>query len=554
MTAQTARRRSFGTVAGAALRLVIATSFLLGGVARADGPGTETDDDHTPSWFKKGYLTSVGSIGMLPWDDRVGVRTQVERLGPKFFLNITPSFNHVAHLGDRDLRMSFGVPLRFELLDTRGATTDERFANLWRFHSEDWDSVGDFAKLIRYVTFGRKEDGFYFNLNAFTTATIGHGTILKRYNPNLSIEAQRVSLELDGHNDFVGGQSYINHIAGPNLVGGLVFIKPLSLFDRSHYLPRSFSLGFTLVADLDAPVVNRLDVADTDKDGRRSELLLGGSDGTPQYFATTAFAYGIDAELKVYKNTDKSVDLKTYVDLSFLSGEVPKACDEWAREQHLCESLFSDDPVTVRPMPTHIETRGVTSAGFTAGMLGRFTLGDDRNHALRARLEGRAYAGNYLPGYFDTFYRVQRTQYATSSDPEGQSPANHTKLRRILERDSGMVYGFAAELSYALWDTFEASLGVEWNTTTDDNAWWVHLGVPKNEYFSFLLTYQKRSSATSDFFALTENALVVAQARVFILPFLHINSELITPFGFGEDNNFEQIFDINVGLELSFGY
>ena len=510
--------------------------------------------DRTPTWFKKGYLTSVGSTGMLPWANRFGISTGIERLGDVFYIGATPTLNHVTVLGERELRVSLGVPLRFELMDSRQESTADKFSQLGRFRAEDWDSVGDFAKLIRFVTYGRKEDKLYVNLNAFTTATIGHGTIVDRYNPNLSIDTQRVSLEFDGFTDYFGVQSYLDHIAGPSVVGGLVFLKPLSLFDRSNYVLRSFSLGFTFMADLDAPVVNKLDTQDRDRDGRRGELLLGGEHSTPQYFSSPTYAYGIDAELKVYKSPDKTVDIKTYVDLSFLSGEVPRACGQWALEDPACDALFNSDPVTIQPLPESLETRRVTSAGFSAGFLGRFTLGEDRQHAVRARLEGRAYAGNYLPTYFDTFYRVQRVQYATSSDASAQNPANQTKIRRILERDSSTIYGVRAEFSYALWGSFETGFGLELNTQTDDNGWYVHLGVPRNDYFSFLLTYRKRANATKDFFAFDKNAVLLAQGRAFILPFLHATAEVVTPFGYGDDNRFEQLFDITAGLELSFAY
>ena len=182
-------------------------------------------------------------------------------------------------------------------------------------------------------------------------------------------------------------------------------------------------------------------------------------------------------------------------------------------------------------------------------------MGERRNHALRVRLEFRNYAPNYLPSYFDTFYQVERVQYRNSRDPLASNPANQTKLRRILERTGeGRISGVYFEASYALWKVFEASVGLSFNTRTADNGFFLHLGVPRNKYFSFYLTYYKSTSHAEDLHRLLENSLFILQARGFVLPFLHVYVGALTPFGFSENNQYEQIFDINAGLELSFEY
>ena len=66
---------------------------------------------------------------------------------------------------------------------------------------------------------------------------------MKRYNPNLSVDVQRVSLELDGFTDWIGAETYLNNIAPPNMAAALFFIKPLSFIDREDYVMRSFPLA-----------------------------------------------------------------------------------------------------------------------------------------------------------------------------------------------------------------------------------------------------------------------------------------------------------------------
>jgi len=508
-------------------------------------------DNRTAKWFKKGELTSIGALGLVPWANRVGVRLDMVRSGDSYFAAITPIVNHTLTVGDRDLVMSFGAPLRISVLDRVA-----RFDTAGEFHTKDWDSPEDYVKLIRHVTYGRKEDKFFLSLDQFGTSTIGHGTIVKRFNPNIALDTTGVSLEMDGYTDFFGVQTFMNHIAPPSILGGLAFVKPLSFFNRDSYHTRSFSVGFTMVVDLEAPLMNRLDRYDVDKDGRRGELLLD-ANGKVQTDSRPLFAYGIDVEMKLYKSADKTVDLKAYLDYSMLTGEVPKPCNTWkdSDQRKRCDALFQNDPVSISQQPGAIETDSVTSAGVSVGLLARFTLGKKRNHALRLRGEFRSYDGNYVPNYFDTLYQVQRVHYSVATDPGAINPANPTKMRRILERDPSRVYGFHAELTYQYWGVFEAGFGLSMNTRTDDNALFVHLGVPKNESFSFFISYMKTASASDALFDPRRNTVVIAQARVFLTPFLHLYAGALTPFGFTAENGYlEQFFDITAGLELSFKY
>jgi hypothetical protein len=92
------------------------------------------------------------------------------------------------------------------------------------------------------------------------------------------------------------------------------------------------------------------------------------------------------------------------------------------------------------------------------------------------------------------------------------------------------------------------------NSVTKDNSLFLHIGVPKNEYFSFFLSYVKSASAIKDLVDPSRNSVFIAQARVFIVPALGFYIGALTPFGFGENNRLEQLFDITAGLELSIKY
>ena len=261
----------------------------------------------------------------------------------------------------------------------------------------------------------------------------------------------------------------------------MLFRSPLSLINRDNYMMRSFSLGGTVVADLQAPLRNKLDTFDLNNDGQRhNQLAVDQSTFLPQFKSTKVVAVGGDVELKLLDT--RNVDWKTYVDFSTLhSGLTTDAAT----------SLDTGD----------LSTRYVHSGGFTWGHLLRMNFGEDRQHALRVVLEGRRYDRNYLPSYFDVMYEVQRMQYAlgrtnsASGTALTQQLANGTKLQTILGRSASgpQVNGFYVEASWKVLDKFALAFALEANDTFPDNNFFVHLEVPRYKNFQFLATLHRRS-------------------------------------------------------------
>ena len=461
----------------------------------------------------------------------------VQRLGEIFYGAITPEFNYTPKVLDRPLSLSFGVPLRVEILDAR---PDRRFDNAGSFRTTDWDEASDFAKVIQRIGYGGKEQRFYLDINRFKAASLGHGTVLKRYNPNLNFNTTRVSAHFDAFFDYAGFETTLNDITGPNVLGALLFIKPLSLVDRSNFMLRSFSIGFSIVADVDAPLRNKVDIDDVDNDGRREvELEIDQENFQPRYLSTEVVAYGIDIELKLI-DTD-ILDWKLYTDYSFLESGVPVGVSNTTDE-------------------ASVGTEAVGSAGFTLGNLFRINAGTDPVHALRLRVEYRNYDPNYLPSYFDTFYEIQRVQYFTTSEsPDDGDLANSTKLQRVLGRDpeGERVNGGYFEASYKLSHFVGLSLGLEFNDQTPDNNLFLHLEVPHIGRWQLAVTYNRRTA--EDFadlwnFGLSDNDLLIAQTRYGVADWLHLSLEALTPYGIGARSVFENEFQLNFSAEFGFSY
>ena len=487
--------------------------------------------------FIEGELANVGAIGLIPWENRFGAVFGIERIGDVYYGAITPNINYSTELDDRPLTMSFGVPVRLELNDTRPSTKSDPhgWSHIGRIRPQDWDEVSDFAQFIRGIQYGGKEQHVYLDVNAFKASSIGHGTILRRYNPNLNLNTRQVSAELDAFGDYGGVETYINNVTGPNVLGGLVFLKPLSFIDATNYAMRSFSIGATAVADIDAPLRNRLDYSDVDKDGRRyNEFLINQKTFQPRYLSTQVIAYGGDAEVKLVDT--REVDWKTYVDYSMLATGLPT---------DTAHNLWSNVP-----------TRGVQSGGLTWGNLLRLNLGDHATHALRLRAEVRRYDRNYLPSYFDVMYEIQRVQYAIGSRTANP---NGTKLQQILGRnpDGGKVFGLYLEASWKIEELFAVAVAVETNDSMPDNNFFIHLEVPRYKNFQFLATLHRRSVDTAGglfAFKATNRDILIIKGRYRLVDNIHINAEALTPYGIGPDSFFANTLDFNVNAEIGFGY
>ncbi len=465
-----------------------------------------------PRWAEKGGLGAIGALGRVPWENRAGAVLGVERVGEQFFAAVTPTVNWSRRVLGDPLLLSIGVPLRFELLDAAAA---DRFGNAMRFRTGDWDSGADFLKIVRTVRYGTPLSSLYAQLSAFDTGTLGHGLLLRRYNPNLSVERRRVSMQFDGLIEPARFETYLDDVARPDVFGARLSVRPLRTLTALPKVWQTLELSATVVADIDAPLVNRLDTADIDDDGRRGEIRRSGPDGEPEYRVSPIVGWGFDAQVTLLA-TD-AAQVSTSLDVSMLSGHLPDADDE--------------------PAPT-------TSIGGTVGALTRFDLGPAGDHGLRARAELRVYESDYVPTYFDNLYRVQRVQYTESDDPPGQSPERQTKQHRIFERRDGAAFGGFAEMSYAYRTYFESAMGLFVSSQTGDSALLLHLGVPHIHGFSFHGTWQGTADAS----------LLILVARAELGPWLHLNVEALTPIGFEDLEEVRRIRDVNVALEISFAF
>jgi hypothetical protein len=462
--------------------------------------------------FIKGELANfIGSSKLISANNRVGVKLGYQEFDQVHYGKVIPEVD----LRFGKLELGLGIPLAFEIVNT---TVDEStneiigFRDAGDIRKEDWDEVGEYARFIRYLTWGRKEDNLYFNLSQNTSATIGHGALMRRYSVNIDPNSTRVSAQFDAYNDYAGFEIITNSIVDWDIFGGIAFIKPLSLFSEDP-TARSVSIGFTYIADHHAPVT-----IETQSDPSDNPYFMVGA-GRPNITSHSFLhALGVDLEMKIVKT--KNVDLKPYIDYSWL---MPSAVD---------------NDSSLEP---------VGGGGLTIGLLGRFNYGQAPITAIRTVAEFRSFSATYLPGYFDTFYEMQKflstQQYSRYAIANDTIPA--TKFAEIFvnRKDQDRHLGYYLEFGYSIVGYLSFVLSLEGSNAASSTNFMAHMEIPVFEFLQFFASFHQRSmDDIGDLFSSNRyDKQVYSAARVKLLPFLFLNFRYYHTFelkeGFADFNN-----------------
>ncbi len=475
---------------------------IIEGADAGEPPGAEPIDPSAN--FVKGELSVfLGSDRLTVKNNRIGVSAGVDQFGSAYYLLVEPQVD--LRFFDGKWGVGLGVPLRIELLSFERDAEGDPFRYLGRIRTKDWDTFHDFGRLLKYVNFGRKEDNLYVNIGQRYASTIGHGTIQRRYAANIDIDYPRVSAEVDAYNDFGGFELFTNDILAWNQLAGIAFIKPLWFLKSDNLLVKSLSIGVSGGLDWDAPVklrTNSLGVRQI-ADGR----LL--ADSAP------AGIVGFDVEMKVYK--DDHIDVKPYVDYSFLVGG---------------------------------------EGGLTLGALGRFNVGTSTVNAFRLVAELRILGSHYKPGYFDTFYEVERFIY----DDAGRNGFSffdyRTKLDAILNGGLGARQGYYFEASWGIRNAVGVTLSLEGVSNSAAKNFVAHVELPLLSFLQvFGSFYKRRFGDFAEFGNLDEKTVLFAGARLKILPFFFLNGRVYKAFRMNPDvqrydNQLGFVIDAEVGYEF----
>ncbi|MFZ5471715.1 MAG: hypothetical protein ACOZIN_19990 [Myxococcota bacterium] len=459
--------------------------------------------------FVKGELSAfLGSDRVVTKNNRLGVSLGLDRVGEVYYALLEPQVD--LRFLEKRLAVGVGVPLRFEVFnfgrDESGQPLLSR--RLGELRAQDYDEPQDFAKVLKYVTYGRKEDRLYLNVGQRYASSIGHGALVRRYAPNVDVDLTRVSAQLDAYNDYAGFELLTNDVVEWNLLSGLAFVKPLASFGDGVVM-RSLSLGIGAAADFRAP-------RELLTDPNVGVRLLD-EHGRMRATRTPVVLVGADVEVKMVKT--REVDIKPYVDYSMLLGG---------------------------------------DGGFTLGGLGRFNVGEETVHAFRAVLELRWLGSRYVPSYFDTFYEVER--FVAADLPEAPAFPGigrfATKYQDVMSGRLPQRLGYYVEGSYGVRGKVGFTAAIEGTSGGPEKNFVVHLEVPAVDLLQFFGSYYKRGfSGLGEVGLLDEKSVFFAGARMKLLPFLFVNGRAFKTFRVNPDvqrydNTFGFALDVEVGYEF----
>jgi hypothetical protein len=154
---------------------------------------------------------------------------------------------------DGELHYSFGFRPEISFvnfgvgLDLRIDVTREG-----KIRQENFYELSDYLSIIRYIRYGLKRDPFYVKLGALDYHTIGHGSIMYRYNNSPSYDARKIGLVMDIDFGFFGFESIYSKFAEAGVVGLRGYARPLK-FTSLGSIPilGSVEIGATYTADFD---------------------------------------------------------------------------------------------------------------------------------------------------------------------------------------------------------------------------------------------------------------------------------------------------------------
>jgi hypothetical protein len=460
--------------------------------------------------FVKGEFAHAGTVRVVPNWSFVGVRIGALLQETTLFAQVAPKVD--LEFLDKKLRLGVDVPLNLEVYSVQNAADEAEgtsgFRNLGQLRQRDWDEARDFAKVLRYLTYGKKEDNLYLSLGQVFATTLGHGQSMRRYQANVDVDQTRLGLELDAYGDYGGFEFLVADVTRGSLFGVLAFVKPLS-FLMDGVTAKSLSLGVHYTSDQRAPWALRRNAP---VGSATLGTVITDAFGAPQADTRAVNVVGVDAEVKLLKTAQS--DIKTYADFSMLNG---------------------------------------AGSGVALGVLGRFNLhAGSTVHLLRTRLELRSYEANFVPSYFDTLYEYQKYQF--SLDPAQSGAALTTKLQAIAGRVGQRRLGAYVEATYSLPDWFTLAGAYETETQGQDRHLMLHLEVPA-KMLSFFATYHQRN--LRKFFTLEANDLIFAGARMQLLPILFLNGRVQKSFAwdparFAGLGAYDRSLNYQVDAELGF--
>jgi hypothetical protein len=359
---------------------------------------------------------------------------------------------------------------------------------------EDWDEVADYVRVVRYFRYGRPSDPFYARLGELHGATFGHGTILNSYYNAINLDTYKLGIQLNVNTLYGGAQTLMDNLVQPGLFGARLYVRPVSFWAPDSYA-NNLAVGLTLIGDAYAPV------------GQPQATRTSGHE--PSMSNSAMGILGVDVEFAILRT--KIIDVIPYSDVNHILG---------------------------------------AGAGWHLGVLTKLRPLD--RLGLNFRLEYRYLGSQYLPGYFDSHYDIQRYTF-----PIGCPVAKYDYVRgRIPDPRPASCpivglqgSGFYGEGVFSFFDLVTVLMAYEDAEGPNNSNLLLSLQLPAFEAVKLAAYYYKRFfDGISEAFSLN-NAVLVAEARIRMYSILYFIARYARTWRLSADGaTFDSTDDFSAGI------
>lgn len=302
------------------------------------------------------------------------------------------------------LGFGVGLPVRFILANGKGEDKIDTTAAI--FPKEDWDDARDWVSILNYFHYGNSGDMFYFYFGEQRNRYVGNGSIVGAYFGDLRLYHPQRGVNLEVNSDYAGLDFFMDDVTPPNVIGGRVYVKPIS-FSKESY-GNNLEIGASYFADIFAP--EKITGKGEFEDGRtisETNMQIFGFDIN---FRLLALKY---YQLTLYTDINKIVDAGT---------------------------------------------------GLHFGAKHKLMFPGKYDIQVLSKWEGRAMQPDYIPSYFNTFYDIEREYYKGQSD--STSNQQTTKLQYLLNyagKGKNWTGGYYLDLVFDLTGTVAVGGSFEHN-------------------------------------------------------------------------------------------
>lgn len=299
-----------------------------------------------------------------------------------------------------------GIGLDIDLLFTEDGGVRE----------EDWDEFQDYVNKLYYIRWSERGDTFFAKLGAFSSYSLGHGLVINDYCNTLNYPLDRqLGLMVGGKLPVMDMmlEGFTSNITDPTIFAGRVTIAPL--FESGIPFLSKLRLGMTAAYDVDQykgisndEETKFMNLVDTDKDGI-PDVDDFDPDGDWLFTPDSLAAMGFTPE-QIAK-----MDSLGFIEYS---ENLPDPLENLKEEDMLVLGFDYDLPLVDTDMlklSHYAELAQIVDHGYGfifPGFYSQFAI-------FHLNLEFRQYDDNFMAGFFDHYYDMDRAYLQINTDDGG---------------------------------------------------------------------------------------------------------------------------------------